>query len=107
MGISFLYFAIFFFWFELRLIVLICDGMKVETLLMYGTSIEDVILNYMRDSGIKNLVLGSSSMGWIRRYVFCTILKFFSCEKMGLSVIGLCFLLRMNSIILKREEKLH
>ncbi|KAI0524267.1 hypothetical protein KFK09_003633 [Dendrobium nobile] len=45
----------------------LCRTKNVETLLMYGTSTEDVILKYMRDSGIRNLVLGSSSMGWIRR----------------------------------------
>lgn len=42
------------------------ERVEVETLVMFGASTVDSLLKYMSDSGIKNLVLGSSSMGWVK-----------------------------------------
>ncbi|KAK8970176.1 U-box domain-containing protein 34 [Platanthera guangdongensis] len=42
------------------------ENVKVETVVMFGASTADALLKYMSDSGIKNLVLGSSSLGWVR-----------------------------------------
>lgn len=45
----------------------LCRSKNVETLVLDGESTETALLRFLSESGTRNLVLGSTSLGWIRR----------------------------------------
>lgn len=73
--------VIFFFWFYFSILGYLLKFfdflfglmihwfvMQVETLVLDGESTETALLRFLLESGIRNLVLGSTSWGWIRGY---------------------------------------
>ena len=50
------------------------SSVQVETVVLEGDSVAEALVRYTVESGVRNLVLGSASLSWLRGYEF---LKFF------------------------------
>ena len=55
---------------------------QVETVVLEGDSVAEALARYAAESGVRNLVLGSATLSWFRRYYI-----FSSSEKAGVSLL--------------------
>jgi K+-sensing histidine kinase KdpD len=51
-----------------------------------GDSVAEALARYAAESGVRNLVLGSASLPWFRRYIFQFLVHFSSSEKANCAI---------------------
>jgi nucleotide-binding universal stress UspA family protein len=58
---------------------------QVETVVLEGDSVAEALARYAAETGVRNLVLGSASLSWFRRYRFSSSPSTFRVQKINLA----------------------